>query len=100
MDIEPGVRVVRGPDWKWGDQDGGDGCVGTVSGIRKGDGRVMTVCVQWDAGGRENYRCGYKDNYDLRIYDTAQIGECSWLVNYIIGSINYRDACLNFTQGV
>lgn len=25
-----GLRVVRGPDWKWGDQDGGEGCVGTV----------------------------------------------------------------------
>jgi hypothetical protein len=25
-----GVRVVRGPDWKWGDQDGGDGYTGTV----------------------------------------------------------------------
>ena len=25
-----GLRVVRGPDWKWGDQDGGKGCVGTV----------------------------------------------------------------------
>ena len=25
-----GVRVVRGPNWKWGDQDGGEGHVGTV----------------------------------------------------------------------
>ena len=25
-----GVRVVRGPDWQWGDQDGGPGHVGTV----------------------------------------------------------------------
>jgi len=25
-----GVRVVRGPDWKWGDQDGGEGNAGTV----------------------------------------------------------------------
>ena len=25
-----GVRVVRGPDWKWGKQDGGEGHVGTV----------------------------------------------------------------------
>ena len=23
-------RVVRGPDWKWGKQDGGEGHVGTV----------------------------------------------------------------------
>lgn len=25
-----GSRVVRGPDWQWGDQDGGQGHVGTV----------------------------------------------------------------------
>lgn len=25
-----GLRVVRGPDWKWGDQDGGEGSVGTL----------------------------------------------------------------------
>jgi len=27
-----GTRVVRGPDWKWADQDGGSGCEGTVLG--------------------------------------------------------------------
>ncbi len=27
-----GLRVVRGPDWKWGEQDGGEGGVGTVLG--------------------------------------------------------------------
>ena len=25
-----GSRVVRGPDWQWADQDGGQGHVGTV----------------------------------------------------------------------
>lgn len=25
-----GLRVVRGPDWKWGNQDDGEGHVGTV----------------------------------------------------------------------
>jgi hypothetical protein len=25
-----GLRVVRGPNWKWGAQDGGEGFVGTV----------------------------------------------------------------------
>ena len=27
---EVGVRVVRGPDWQWEDQDGGEGFCGTV----------------------------------------------------------------------
>eukprot|EP00975_Prorocentrum_lima_P051010 10686568-Prorocentrum_lima.AAC.1 len=26
-----GARVARGPDWKWGDQDGGVGGVGILS---------------------------------------------------------------------
>ena len=25
-----GLRVVRGPNWKWANQDGFEGCVGTV----------------------------------------------------------------------
>lgn len=28
--MEVGLRVVRGPDWKWGNQDEGEGHVGTV----------------------------------------------------------------------
>lgn len=28
--MEVGTRVVRGPDWKWGNQDEGEGHVGTV----------------------------------------------------------------------
>ena len=79
MDIETGLRVVRGPDWEWGDQDGGEGCVGTVTELPEGveDGRVrgVAVVVQWDAGNRCNYRCGLENKYDLRIYDTAQIGK-------------------------
>ena len=30
-----GVRVARGPHWRWGDQDGGVGGVGTVTGRRR-----------------------------------------------------------------
>ena len=38
--MEPvlGLRVVRGPDWEWGDQDGGEGFVGTVAGLEEGGG--------------------------------------------------------------
>ena len=40
MDLDPhagvqvGMRVVRGMDWKWGQQDGGEGGVGTVAAPR------------------------------------------------------------------
>lgn len=71
-----GVRVVRGPDWKWGDQDGK--CVGTVvrpfqsesySTIQPG-----TVIVQWDGGTVGNYRTGKDGKFDLRILNSAPSG--------------------------
>ena len=74
------LRVVRGPDWKWGDQDGGEGCVGTVVVVcdsEEDHGRTTgrAAVVQWDAGNRCNYRCGIEGKYDLRVYDSAQKGE-------------------------
>ena len=66
-----GLRVVRGPDWEWGDQDGGEGFVGTVVGAEEG-GRVATI--QWDMGYRSRYRCGHEDKSDIRVLDNAQIG--------------------------
>ena len=66
-----GVRVVRGPDWEWGDQDGGEGFVGTVVGAEEGSGKVV---VQWDMGQSHSYRSGYAGKYDLRILDSAPAG--------------------------
>jgi len=65
-----GLRVVRGPDWKWGDQDGGEGHVGTVietpkSGcIQLGSRKVAVI---WDSGIQGHYRAGPKGSYDLRV---------------------------------
>uniref|UniRef100_A0A4W4DWH1 E3 ubiquitin-protein ligase MIB2 n=1 Tax=Electrophorus electricus TaxID=8005 RepID=A0A4W4DWH1_ELEEL len=72
-----GVRVVRGVDWKWGNQDDGEGHVGTVVEVgRQGSTTTpdKTVVVQWDSGTRTNYRTGYQGAYDLLLYDNAQIG--------------------------
>ena len=76
--MEIGLRVVRGPDWKWGNQDGGDGHVGTVVEIGKPLSQTSpdkTVVVQWDSGARTNYRVGYQSAYDLRILDNAPVGK-------------------------
>ena len=35
---QPGLRVVRGPDWSWKDQDGGEGSMGTVIKVSNQDG--------------------------------------------------------------
>ncbi len=40
-----GARVIRGPDWKWGKQDGGKGHVGTVRSFESPE-----VVVVWDNG--------------------------------------------------
>eukprot|EP01084_Bolivina_argentea_P212279 360866_1 len=74
-----GDRVVRGSDWKWGDQDGGNGLEGTVRGLRQWhpqDARNITTeaVVLWDHGLYGNYRFGYKSAFDLKVID-RQIDE-------------------------
>lgn len=64
-----GTRVVRGPDWKWGKQDGGDGHVGTLR-SHESPGEVLVV---WDNGTAANYRCS--PSFDLRVLDSAPAGE-------------------------
>ncbi|KAK2175091.1 hypothetical protein NP493_753g01042 [Ridgeia piscesae] len=75
MDV--GIRVVRGPDWKWSNQDGGEGHTGTVVEIGKSGNNntpSKTVVVQWDSGFRTNYRVGYQGAYDLRVFDNGPVG--------------------------
>lgn len=76
--MQVGMRVVRGVDWKWGNQDNGEGNVGTVVEIgRQGSPTTpdRTVVVQWDQGTRTNYRTGFQGAFDLLLYDNAQIGK-------------------------
>ena len=63
-----GSRVVRGPDWQWGRQDGGEGHVGTVRSFE----RPGEVLVVWDNGTAANYRCS--PNFDLRLLDNGPAG--------------------------
>ena len=69
-----GDRVQRGPDWKWGDQDGGVGHEGTVRGLRQwhpSDPPAATTeaVVLWDHGLYGNYRFGYHAAYDVKVTD-------------------------------
>ncbi|CAI8025922.1 E3 ubiquitin-protein ligase HERC2 [Geodia barretti] len=60
--MKAGTRVVRGKDWKWGDQDGpGEGTVIRDPG---GDGWVR---IRWDNGAVNSYRMGENDRYDLTL---------------------------------
>ena len=72
-----GCRVVRGPDWKWGKQDGGEGHLGTVRSFESSE---EVVCV-WDNGTAANYRCsGF---YDLRILDSSPTGLSKLSIQFV-----------------
>ncbi len=66
-----GLKVVRGPDWMWSGQDGGEGNVGTVynddSEIEQKMLRPRMVSVVWESGLKAQYRAGPKGSHDLRV---------------------------------
>ncbi|XP_043927990.1 E3 ubiquitin-protein ligase HERC2 [Protopterus annectens] len=67
-----GTRVMRGVDWKWGDQDGPPPGLGRVIGELGEDGWIR---VQWDTGSTNSYRMGKEGKYDLKLAEpppTAQ----------------------------
>lgn len=78
MVFDIGIRVVRGQNWSWDNQDGGEGHLGTVVeiGHEESASKVPPMCVQvqWDKGYKNIYRVGYEDQYDLRIFDTSALG--------------------------
>ena len=62
MSLNVGDRVRRGPDWKWGDQDGGAGNAGTITEAANANGWVG---VKWDKGGSDKYRTQKAGGTDL-----------------------------------
>jgi len=77
--IYVGDRVIRGPDWKWGDQDGGKQnnsnypyLNGTIRGLsqwhpKDKDTLITNVIVVWDHGIYGNYRYNYRGAFDIRV---------------------------------
>lgn len=67
--IKIGTRVVRGRDWSWEDQDGGEGNIGVVIEEEEYYPKNPTypwVKVQWGENGEaEAYKIGYNNRYDL-----------------------------------
>lgn len=65
-----GMKVVRGKDWEYGDQDGGAGKVGVIQSERSYypiNEDYLWVRVKWEHGGSEAYRIGDKGKYHLYI---------------------------------
>ena len=67
-----GTRVVRGLDWKWGDQDGPSPSEGRVIGELGENGWIR---VQWDNGSTNSYRMGKEGKYDLKLADPPPMTE-------------------------
>ncbi|XP_012258103.2 E3 ubiquitin-protein ligase MIB2 isoform X2 [Athalia rosae] len=71
-----GAKVVRGPDWEWGNQDGGHDKTGRVMDIRGWDNESSrsVATVTWSTGNTNVYRLGYKGCVDLRYVEEASCG--------------------------
>ena len=62
-----GTRVTRGPGWKWMNQDGGPGGVGTVMRGTEARPNALWAEVMWDSGIRNSYRWGQEGAFDLAL---------------------------------
>jgi hypothetical protein len=84
--------VKRGPDWRWGSQDGGDGD-GTVQ--SKND--AGWCKVKFDNGGSNSYRVGLSGAYDLCIAPgstgSARCDESALETCAALGDHNYIQQC-------
>ena len=62
--IQFGLRVVRGPNWNWGNQDGGDGHLGTILEIEPDN---ESVVIKWDTilEEPEDVQVGIDDDGDM-----------------------------------
>jgi hypothetical protein len=60
-ELANGAQVARGPTWKWGEQDGGDGALGVTS----VDPDAGWVRVTWAGARSGNYRYRYDPSEGL-----------------------------------
>lgn len=69
--LEPGDKVVRGPNWTWGSQDGTPNSIGTVSGLSR-DSHPKWYRVKWPNGKENSYLYDLeRDNgLDIIIHET------------------------------
>ena len=76
MEQQVGLRVIRGPDWHYGEEDGGEGCAGSVVATKNNvEENKKNAVVIWDNGNRGEYCCGSDGKYDLRVLESSPTGE-------------------------
>uniref|UniRef100_S4RTC7 RING-type E3 ubiquitin transferase n=1 Tax=Petromyzon marinus TaxID=7757 RepID=S4RTC7_PETMA len=73
--IFPEAVVIRGPDWKWGNQDGGEGGKGLVLTIKGWDSTSQrnAAQVRW-RGEINSYRLGASGKMDLQLASPTSSG--------------------------
>ncbi|XP_022086164.1 E3 ubiquitin-protein ligase TRIM56-like [Acanthaster planci] len=72
--MKVGTKVVRGPDWEWGNQDGYPPGEGVISKELNTNGWVK---VRWDTrhATELNYRMGAEGKYDLQLASHKMFGD-------------------------
>ncbi|TMW58661.1 hypothetical protein Poli38472_010220 [Pythium oligandrum] len=74
-ELSVGCKVIRGPNWKWRDQDGGEGSIGTVEGVSPWSGvEGEGMSVRWPNDSLYTYRWGADGNYDLIHVEVSEEG--------------------------
>ena len=65
LELSVGTSIVRGPDWKWGGQDGGEGSKGEIVEVKPNG----WVIVKWDNNKHKSfdYRWGAQGCFDLAV---------------------------------
>lgn len=73
LGIFPDATVVRGLDWEWKDQDGGQGSEGRVLEVMSPsvESAHSMVKVEWSSGQKNVYRLGFKGKVDLQYTEEA-----------------------------
>ena len=77
------MRVVRGPNWKWGEQDTGEGHVGTVI---KYDSNKDSVSVAWKKNLQKKsstLRLGIDSDGDLGAYCNCYRLKLTYSQNFV-----------------
>ena len=70
-----GAQVTRGPDWDWGNQDGGERSVGQVLEVRgwETESFQSVACVMWKPTSTNVYRVGHKGKVCLLMKNELRI---------------------------
>lgn len=91
-----GDNVVRGPQWKWGDQDGGIGRCGVVIS------RTATgwIGVRWSANMTVNvYRYGTDSSYDITLHDPTMAATNELVVGAVVVLARNFDVIADAARG-